>query len=48
MRALPAGRRKIDIIENTPYTTAIRPAAIAIHSQLLASIGMIPPRLFTE
>ena len=27
-----------------PYTTAIRPAAIASHSQLLASIGIAPPK----
>jgi hypothetical protein len=45
MRALPAGSRRIDIIETTPYTTAMTPAAIASHSQLLASIGMLPPRL---
>ena len=35
--------RTVDIIENTPYRTAITPAAIASHSQLLASIGILPP-----
>src|SRR5690348_9651758 len=38
IRALPAGRRRIDIVETTPYSTAKIPAAIASHSQLLASI----------
>jgi hypothetical protein len=40
---LPAGRRRMDIIENTPYRTASTPAAIATHSQEAASItGFLP------
>src|SRR6516162_10048884 len=43
MRALPAGRRRMAVIENTPYSTASIPAAIAAHSHWVASIGKSPP-----
>src|SRR5215472_16626034 len=41
MRALPAGRRSMVVIENTPYSTARTPAAIAAHSHWLAWVASI-------
>ncbi len=38
MRSLPAGRRKMADIENTPYSTARTPAAIAAPSHMVALI----------
>src|SRR5215472_3507599 len=43
MRSLPAGRRRMVVIENTPYSTARTPAAIAAHSHWVASIRKSPP-----
>src|SRR6516165_10030072 len=43
MRALPAGRRRMVVTENTPYSTASTPAAIAAHSHWVASIRKSPP-----
>src|SRR6516225_2338453 len=43
MRALPAGRRRIVVVENAPYSTASTPAAIAAHSHWVASIRKSPP-----
>src|SRR5215468_6403329 len=42
MRALPAGRRRITVIEKTPYSTASTPEAIAAHSHALAFIRKSP------
>ena len=44
IRALPAGRRRIAAMENTPYSTASTPAPIATHSHKVRSIAKPPPK----